>query len=220
MVAPAKTATNPIPAKSATGKGKKSDKALPKVAPIKNNGVTSPPLKPAPKVNPVNKILSRSTDPQLAFGNDADDMRSPGGGIDPRVNVNDHTNDMVTYGEDRFKLINTMMPKLKTRFSKPNQSYQELRMRYMQLNGQRSSMASALSRYIGGVYVDRSFVGQQTNSAPFTPVPVDYQKNLWHYSINMYLRQMLLMQTKIFFLICKCNVEGLDFSVITKTLNH
>ncbi|RZK58824.1 MAG: DUF5117 domain-containing protein [Pedobacter sp.] len=110
----------------------------------------------------LNKILSRSTDPQLAFGNDADDMRSPGGGIDPRVNVNDQTNDMVTYGEDRFKLINTMIPKLKERFSKPDQSYQELRSRYMQLNGQRSSMAAALSRFIGGVYVDRSFVGQKS----------------------------------------------------------
>ena len=124
----------------------------------------------------LNKILSRSTDPYLAFGNDADDMRSPGGGIDPRVNVNDHTNDMVTYGEDRFKLINTMIPKLKERYSKPNQSYQELRTRYLQLNGQRSSMATALSRYIGGVYVDRSFVGQKTSTKPFTPVPQAYQK--------------------------------------------
>ena len=124
----------------------------------------------------LNKILSRSTDPQLAFGNDADDMRSPGGGIDPRVNINDHSNDMVTYGEERFKLINIMMPKLKERFSKPNQSYQELRIRYGQLNGQRNSMAAALSRFIGGVYVDRSFVGQDTKTAPFTPVPESYQK--------------------------------------------
>lgn len=124
----------------------------------------------------LNKILSRSTDPQLAFGNDADDMRSPGGGIDPRVNVNDQTNDMVVYGEDRFKLINSMIPKLKGRFSKQGQSYQELRSRYLQLNGQRNSMATALSRYIGGVYVDRSFVGQETSATPFTPVPEAYQK--------------------------------------------
>jgi hypothetical protein len=124
----------------------------------------------------LNKILSRSTDPQLAFGNDADDMRSPGGGIDPRVNVNDQTNDMVAYGEDRFKLVNTMMPKLKARFSKTGQSYQELRQRYLQLNGQRASMAAAVSRFVGGVYVDRSFVGQKTTTAPFTPVPVAYQK--------------------------------------------
>ena len=124
----------------------------------------------------LNKILSRSTDPQLAFGNDADDMRSPGGGIDPRVNVNDQTNDMVAYGEDRFKLVNMMMPKLKSRFSKTGQSYQELRQRYLQLNNQRLGMAAAVSRYIGGVYVDRSFVGQKTTTAPFTPVPMAYQK--------------------------------------------
>ncbi len=134
------------------------------------------PFKEADEEAGLNKILSRSIDPQLAFGNDADDMRSPGGGIDPRVNVNDQTNDMVAYGEDRLKLINTMIPKLKSRFSKPNQSYQELRSRYLQLNGQRLSMATALSRFVGGVYVDRSFVGQKTSTAPFTPVPEAYQK--------------------------------------------
>ena len=37
-------------------------------------------------------------------------------------------------------------------------------------------MAAALSRYIGGVYVDRSFAGQKKESKPYTPVPVDYQK--------------------------------------------
>ncbi|MNL77682.1 hypothetical protein D3C87_2039160 [compost metagenome] len=57
LAAPAKTATKPIPANKPTGKGKNKDKALPKVAPIKNKGVTSPPLKPAPNVRAVNKIF-------------------------------------------------------------------------------------------------------------------------------------------------------------------
>eukprot|EP01035_Chromulina_nebulosa_P049529 gene49529-67263_t len=43
------------------------------------------------------KILSRSTEPKLIFGNDADDMRSPGKAIDPRVNVNDLSNDAIGY---------------------------------------------------------------------------------------------------------------------------
>ena len=60
-VAPEKTDTNPIPAKRAIGIGIIKDKALPRVAPTKNNGVTSPPLKPAPKVNHVNKILSKKS---------------------------------------------------------------------------------------------------------------------------------------------------------------
>ena len=124
----------------------------------------------------LNKILGRSTDPQLIFGNDADDMRSPGGGIDPRVMVNDMSNDMVAYAEDRLKLVNTMMPKLKARFSRDGKSYQELRSRYSQLNGQRSQMVTGVSRYIGGVQVDRSFVGQSTPNKPFTPVTVAYQK--------------------------------------------
>jgi hypothetical protein len=124
----------------------------------------------------LNKILSRSTDPQLAFGNDADDMRSPGGGIDPRVMINDMSNDMITYAEDRFKLVNSLLPKLKERYSKPGQSYQQLRQRYLMLQSQRAQMANAVSRYIGGVYVDRSFPGQETTSKPFTAVSVETQK--------------------------------------------
>ena len=58
-VAPENTATKPIPAKSAIGKGTIIDSALPKVAPMKNKGVTSPPLKPAPKVKVVNKIFNK-----------------------------------------------------------------------------------------------------------------------------------------------------------------
>ncbi|MFT3949511.1 MAG: zinc-dependent metalloprotease [Agriterribacter sp.] len=134
------------------------------------------PFSPAEEKTGLDKILSRSTDPQLTFGNDADDMRAPGGGIDPRVMVNDMSNDMVTYAEDRLKLINTMLPKLKDRYSQPGQSYQLLRQRYLMLQSQRLQMANAVSRYIGGVYVDRSFAGQQTTAKPFTPVPADVQK--------------------------------------------
>ncbi len=122
------------------------------------------------------KILSRSTDPQLTFVNDADDMRRPGNGIDPRVMINDQTNDMVTYAEDRFKLVNSIMPKLKDKFSRPDQSYQELRFRYNQLMSQRNQMAASVSRYIGGVYVDRSFPDQKSTNKPFTPVPAEYQR--------------------------------------------
>nr|MBA2745584.1 zinc-dependent metalloprotease [Flavisolibacter sp.] len=122
------------------------------------------------------KILSRSSDPRLAFGNDGDDMRAPGKAMDPRVNVNDLTNDAVAYAEDRFKLVNSMMGKLVQKYSKPDQSYAELRSRYGILQGQRFGMIAAVSRYIGGVYVDRSFPEQQASVKPFTPVPLAYQK--------------------------------------------
>ncbi|MBS1748814.1 MAG: zinc-dependent metalloprotease [Bacteroidetes bacterium] len=134
------------------------------------------PFAPAAEEAGLKKILSRSTDPQLAFGNDADDMRSPGGGIDPRVMVNDLSNDMMRYAEDRFQLVNNMLPKLKDRYSQPGESHQLLRQRYLMLQTQRLQMATALSRYVGGIYVDRSFNGQPVTVKPFTPVPAELQK--------------------------------------------
>jgi hypothetical protein len=122
------------------------------------------------------KILSRSVEPDLAFGNDADDMRSPGKAIDPRVNINDLSSDAIGYAEDRFKLVNNIIPKLKNKYSKDGKGYAELKARYNTLNGQRFSMINAVSRYVGGVYIDRSFVGQSTTAKPYTPVPFATQK--------------------------------------------
>lgn len=122
------------------------------------------------------KILSRSTDPKLAFGNDGDDMRAPGKGMDPRVNVNDLTNDAICYAEDRFKLVNNILGKLVQKYSKPGQSYAELRARYGVLNGQRNNMINAVSRYVGGVYIDRSFPEQNSGNKPYTPTPLVVQK--------------------------------------------
>jgi hypothetical protein len=122
------------------------------------------------------KILSRSTDPKLTFGNDGDDMRAPGKGMDPRVNVNDMSNDPITYAEERFKLVNSLMGKLVQKYSKPGQSYAELRSRYGILNAQRRDMINAVSRFVGGVYVDRSFPDQNSGNKPYTPVALATQK--------------------------------------------
>ncbi len=124
----------------------------------------------------LNKILSRSNEPYLAFGNDGDDMRAPGSGIDPRINTNDFTNDAIAYAEDRFKVVNNLMGKMVAKYSKPGQSYAELRTRYGSLLNQRRSMIAAVSRYIGGVYIDRSFPEQKSATKPYTPTPVAVQK--------------------------------------------
>jgi len=124
----------------------------------------------------LNKILSRSNEPYLAFGNDGDDMRAPGSGIDPRINTNDFTNDAIAYAEDRFKVVNNLMGKMVAKYSKSGQSYAELRTRYGSLLNQRRSMIAAVSRYIGGVYIDRSFPEQKSATKPYTPTPVAVQK--------------------------------------------
>ena len=132
-------------------------------------------FKPEEEEAMLKKILSRSNDPLLAFGNDADDMRAPGKAIDPRVMINDMSGDVIAYGEDRFKLVNSIMGKVKDK-SADGSGYIELRARYNLLQRQRIDMSSAVSRYIGGVYIDRSVVGQNPNSKPYTPVPLATQK--------------------------------------------
>ena len=134
------------------------------------------PFKPEEEEAGLAKIAARSTDPKLAFGNDGDDMRAPGSGIDPRVNVNDFTNDAVGYAEERFKIVNNLMGKLVSKYSKPGKSYAELRARYGSLLSQRRNMIAAASRYIGGIYVDRSFPEQKSATKPYTPVPLAIQK--------------------------------------------
>ena len=118
------------------------------------------------------EILSRSADSTLIFGNDADDMRSPGKGIDPRVNVNDFSNDVITYSVDRIKLINKMMPDLPKRYTAIGKSYQELKQAYGISLTEMNNAAQSISRYIGGVYVDRNMNGNQA----YTPVAFADQK--------------------------------------------
>ena len=121
-------------------------------------------------------LLALSTKPELIFGNDADDMRSPGKAIDPRVMVNDQSNDAIGYAIDRIELANDLMKEAKDKLIKPGQSYQELRRVYYLLSSQKASAANIISRYIGGVYVDRAMVGQEGETQPYTPVSLEDQK--------------------------------------------
>ena len=121
------------------------------------------------------KILSKSTNSSLAFANDADDMRSPGKGIDPNAMINDLTSDPVEHSIEKMELINSMFPKLKEKYSVSGESYEKLKRSYYSLTSNYFTCLDIISRQIGGVYVDRSFVGQNNNKTPFTAVPVKKQ---------------------------------------------
>ncbi|CAL2083038.1 zinc-dependent metalloprotease [Tenacibaculum sp. 190524A05c] len=121
-------------------------------------------------------LLAQSTKPELIFGNDADDMRSPGKAIDPRVMTGDLSNDQIAYSIDRIKLANNMIRKLKSGMSKPGESYEEMRTAYYILNGQAARAGDVISRFVGGVYVDRAMQGQQGETQPYTPVSYADQK--------------------------------------------
>lgn len=132
-------------------------------------------------------LLTRSTEPGLEFGNDADDMRSPGKAIDPRVNTNDLSSDAIGYSSTRIDLANDLMRRLPARYSTSGKSYHEMRSAYLVLSGQQAGAADVVTRYVGGVYVDRAMVGQPGAMKPFTPVSRADQK-----------RAMQVLSSKIF----------------------
>jgi len=124
----------------------------------------------------LNKIAERSSDPRLAFGNDADDMRSSGSGIDPDVNIYDLSSDPVTYGIERCDLVNSILPKLKDKFSKSNRSYQELLQAYLVATGEYAGQLRVMTRQIGGVHYSRANHGQESSRSPLVPVAEEKQK--------------------------------------------
>ncbi len=122
-------------------------------------------------------ILARSTEADLAYGNDGDDMRSSGKGIDPDINIYDLSSDQVQYGVARIELVNELMPGLVDKYSTDGDSYQSLLLAYMSLTGEYANQINIFTRQIGGIHINRAKVGQAGDDvAPFTPVSAERQK--------------------------------------------
>ncbi len=120
--------------------------------------------------------LAKSTRAELAFGNDADDMRSPGSGLDPRVNIYDMSSDPVEYASMRMTLLQDTLDDMRPDAIEAGRSYQEIWDGVGMLVSEWTRSAAVISRYVGGVYVDRAVAGQPGATAPLTPVPAAVQQ--------------------------------------------
>ena len=121
-------------------------------------------------------IAARSSEPELAFGNDADDMRSPGGGMDPRVNIYDLSSDSIGYAASQMALMQTTLNKMADWAPEEGESYQQAVNGVALITRLWGISAGVISRWIGGVYVDRAVAGQTEQSEPLKPVEREQQK--------------------------------------------
>lgn len=128
---------------------------------------------PAAEAARANKLLARSTEPDLAFGSDADAGDS---GIDPRIESFDLSADPVAWARDRMELVEETLPEIKSKILRPGQSYQELRNTFSDLLDEKLVAARALARNVGGVYIDHAAADQPGGAPPFTAVPEATQK--------------------------------------------
>ena len=131
---------------------------------------------PADEQKRLDAICARSHQPELAFGNDADDMRRAGKGIDPRAMIYDMSGDPIAYGVQRCELVNKKLAELLKKEPTPGDSWQSLTQAYSSLTRESADALVSMSRYIGGVYVERAVVGQAPGKSPYTPVEKERQR--------------------------------------------
>jgi len=131
---------------------------------------------PADEAERLAAIAAHSTDPGLAYGNDADDMRAPGKAIDPRVNVNDMSSDAIGYAEARLAMLADLLANLRSRSTRSGESYQELVNSYLTLISQLNRQVTTITRYIGGLMVNRAMVDQAGADTPYVPIDTESQR--------------------------------------------
>ena len=128
----------------------------------------------------LNNMLDKYSSDEYLFGNDGDDMRSPGKGIDPRINTGDMTNNPVGYAKDRIILSQNLIPSLYDTLKVSSDSWESIYQGYRILLRQIHTSAEIISRQVGGIYINRGFMSDQEQN-PYEVVPYDIQKE----SINI-----------------------------------
>src|SRR5204862_7688749 len=121
------------------------------------------------------QIAARSTEPQLAFGNDIDaGFGGQAEGMDPQVNRRDLGSDPLEYAGRRLKLSRELWDRLQTRQLKPGESYEMLRRNFLSGLTQVGNATTVAAKYVGGVVYVRDHAGSGRD--PFTPIPVERQR--------------------------------------------
>ena len=119
------------------------------------------------------QVLARSNEAELAYGNDADDMRSSNNGIDPHINIYDLSSDAIGYAEMRLAHLRTVLDRLPKQYQ--GKSYQGLVNAFASLMSQYRRSGGVVSRYVGGVHINRE-PPNSVETLPYTPVDVGEQR--------------------------------------------
>ena len=120
------------------------------------------------------KLLFENSSSEYLFGNDGDDMRSPGKGIDPRINTGDMSSNPVEYAKDRIILSQSLIPTLYEKLKNKSDSWESIYQGYRILLRQIHTSAEIISRQVAGIYITRGLL--EEDITPYEVVPYEIQK--------------------------------------------
>lgn len=116
------------------------------------------------------RIASRSTEPQLAYGDDADAGGFGGmDGMDPMVNRFDLGDDPLAYYRKRLKLSQELWARVQARGARAGDDPLRLRRSLAAGFGPLAQVAELTAKYVGGMHAERDLPGT-TQRAAFRPV--------------------------------------------------
>lgn len=153
-------------------------------------------------------ILARAIEPELTYGNDADDMRRPGRGIDPHINIYDLSNDAIGYAAQRLEHLKFVQTRLSQSYT--GDSYQKLYNNFVVLMSQFKRSSGVVSRYIGGVHINRLPPGS-SDLKPYVPVAAEEQRRAMKVLNEYIFAPNVLQQSKPLFSQLQQQRRGFDF---------
>jgi hypothetical protein len=122
------------------------------------------------------KIASRVSEPDLAYGTDEDTFTGSPRGIDPTSSMWDLGSDILTYYSARAGVARELIGKMEERFNEPGLRYQKLRVVFAQAIGELAPAALNVPKYIGGIRHYRDHIGDPKGRLPYDPVPAAEQR--------------------------------------------
>ena len=146
----------------------------------------------------ISAILSRSTEKDLAFANDAMDMRSTGKGSDPNAMIYDLSSDQLDHSLDKIEMIYKILDDLKEKYTKENDTYEELYRTYRTLVFSYYQALNIVTRQIGGVMVDLAHTDQNSSVKPFVSVDKKTQKRAMDILAKYGFSNKMLLQPDLF----------------------
>jgi hypothetical protein len=127
------------------------------------------PLDPATEAAELARIAARSTEPRLAFADDADAGGGGASSLDPRVNRFDLGDDPLAWTSKRLALSRELWERVQQRGAKTGDD--PLRLRRTVLSGFRQvgRLPEMAAKYVGGMYTERDLPGT-TDRPNYRPV--------------------------------------------------
>lgn len=132
----------------------------------------------------LDKIASRSGEPELAYATDEDCFGNSTRAVDPYSTIFDMGKDPVEYWKASIAVSRDYWSRFVKEFEKPGERYSRLRSLFSFGWSSFTNGSTNLARFIGGLSVSRSHVGDPGSKQPLEPIPATKQREVMKFLVD------------------------------------